>query len=1173
MVSFAKSQKEKELEAAIDGTLVLSEEKERAYFFEKCKSERELKTWIKYFLDLSLPDTTVSRFADCNPQDMIWDIYNKAVLGNNQKKVKDIIYLAARGAGKCNRKGTKILLLNNELKDIENIKIGDIIYTGWSWKKVLNTFDEGVKKGIEIVDKNGNTLCGTPHHRIQAYCKIEKKVKWIELKDIKVGDLVYKSYLLPNKIKNNKYVYLVKDRSASRKEIEDYINKNAPDQKELLFLRSGNLEKIEKINQGDYYFYDLEVEDDHSYWSNGFISHNTLGLAISEFLCIVHAHRDVAHIGVILPQAERCYDYFKSMIRKPRVARHLLPEDKASTPVITKTNMKKTEFIFPNRDECAYEILPCTMQALNGKHSDFVSTDEVDTADKPETLKAFNEIEGIVDSRDGKLGMRIGISTRKSRFGLMNRMIEEAEKAGRTVKRWTALEFTQRCLKDRYGDGKIDIYVNQDDMYVITKKEYDEMLPNKQKVFTHHIATSGCAVCPAFSICYGDLKKQTSKSNMLKPVEDLIQKVRSGGVNFALSQLVNLKPSMEGIVYNEYDPSKHLKTWNELWEKLTGKKYPKGDCTHDIFIQQCKNLNLTCVAGVDFGFSAPSTLVVAYIDKKENVYIVRAIGETGVNDATWVQLIKDKYHRMYNVSLYYPDVADPSAIQIMQQNGLPIAKDIDKSINLGIQTIKRFLRVPGSQDVKLFIAKETAMPLADELTLYHYKMKSDGTISEIPDTDFDHYCFTEGHQILTKSGWKDFKDLGKQDLIANIDKNKNIYFNKPQNIIKYQYNGEVYLFNHKPYFSFEVTPDHNVIYITQADHRKNKTDILRKCKPKDIEYNEIFIPQSARINRASTYKQPFPELDLSDKEWAYLLGAFLSEGCTNINYSHHRVQWVQKKERVLNKYISLFDKIKEKENVQVQIYNGVYSFVLLKKKYFNYFVQFGKSKDRFIPRDILENADRDILLSLYDGLMDGDGSRIKNNNDYSTASMQLAKDFCELSTICGFTAHIKYPYIRKNPKYLPQIKVRISTRSTKMYPVSIIKKKNIIKKQYAGMVYCVTSNTGMIMIRKGDFGANFISGNCDSLKYLMLGMFSNMRPLISTGEIDNLGPMRSADGAYHRAPTAEEYATENNLPFNDNKYTGMEGYGKIGTLNDLNSDENDEEKGGGKAGGGVNFVF
>lgn len=834
MVSPAKSQKEKELEAAIDGTLVLSEEKERAYFFEKCKNERELKTWIKYFLDLSLPDTTVSRFADCNPQDMIWDIYNKAVLGNNSKKIKDIMYLAARGAGKCNRKGTKILLHGGLSKKIEDIKIGDIVYTGWGWKRVLNTFDEGVKEGIEIVDINGGVLCGTPHHRIQAYCEKENKIKWIELKNIKIGDFVYKSYFKPDKTNSGDTCISIRT-STRHKKIEEYINKNNPNQKELAFLNNGGLEKIEKINIGSYYFYDLEVEDDHSYWSNGFISHNTLGLAISEFLCIVHAHRDVAHIGVILPQAERCYDYFKSMIRKPRVARHLLPEDKASTPVITKTNMKKTEFIFPNRDECAYEILPCTMQALNGKHSDLVSCDEIETADKPETLKAFNEIEGIIDSRGGKLGIRIGISTRKSRFGLMNRMIEEAEKAGRTVKRWTALEFTERCLKDRYGDGKIDIYVNQDDMYVITKKEYDEILPNKQKVFTHHIATSGCAVCPAFSICYGDLKKQTSKSNMLKPVEDLIQKVRSGGVNFALSQLVNLKPSMEGIVYNEYDPSKHLKTWNELWEKLTGKKYPKGDCTHDIFIQQCKNLNLTCVAGVDFGFSAPSTLVVAYIDKKENVYIVRAIGETGVNDATWVQLIKDKYHRMYNVNLYYPDVADPSAIQIMQQNGLPIAKDIDKSINLGIQTIKRFLRVPGSQDVKLFIAKETAMPLADELTLYHYKMKADGTVSEIPDTDFDHYA--------------------------------------------------------------------------------------------------------------------------------------------------------------------------------------------------------------------------------------------------------------------------------------------------------------------------------------------------DALKYLMLGMFSNMRPLISTGEIDNLGPMRSADGAYHRAPTAEEYATENNLPFNDNKYTGMEGYGKIGTLNDLNSDEDDEEKGGGKAGGGVNFVF
>jgi len=48
-----------------------------------CKTRLELKNWIHYHLGLDLPDCTVSRYADSNPLDSIWQIYDICVNKNN----------------------------------------------------------------------------------------------------------------------------------------------------------------------------------------------------------------------------------------------------------------------------------------------------------------------------------------------------------------------------------------------------------------------------------------------------------------------------------------------------------------------------------------------------------------------------------------------------------------------------------------------------------------------------------------------------------------------------------------------------------------------------------------------------------------------------------------------------------------------------------------------------------------------------------------------------------------------------------------------------------------------------------------------------------------------------------------------------------------------------------
>jgi hypothetical protein len=387
----------------------------------------------------------------------------------------------------------------------------------------------------------------------------------------------------------------------------------------------------------------------------------------------------------------------------------------------------------------------------NGPHVPLVVVDEIDTV-SGEGLRAYKEISGMLDTKGGRKALRVGISTRKSRYGLMNAAMENAEKEGRTVRKWTVFEFMEPCSDARSGTTEIELYINQDKMEVISPEDYARKDKNKQKDFEMHKGFNKCAQCPLFSICLTDAKKQVSKSPMLKTLDELIQKVRSEGADWALSQLMNLKPQVEGVVFREFEEKIHVKTWNQLWFILTAKEYP-GECSHDMFVKKCHELKLPCYSGIDWGWSSPNTVVFFFVDKRDNVYVIKTDGMTYVSQPSWVHYIKTKYHNKYRCQLYVPDAADQGAIQEMQKAGLPVANQMDKgAINTGIQVIKKFLKTPGSTEPKLFFAKETTTAIITEMFMYHFKTDASGLVTDEPDTQYDHWIDALRYPMTTLFG-------------------------------------------------------------------------------------------------------------------------------------------------------------------------------------------------------------------------------------------------------------------------------------------------------------------------------------------------------------------------------------------------------------------------------------
>ena len=505
-------------------------------------------------------------------------------------------------------------------------------------------------------------------------------------------------------------------------------------------------------------------------------SGKTLGMAIAELLVMLHDERDVCHVGAVIAQAKRCYEYQTNFMLSSKI-RPILEDKTVSQEqrVLQKLNMEKSAFLLSGKT-VTLEVLPCTLKACNGPHVPLVVTDEIDTV-SGEGLKAFKEISGMLDSKGDKKALRVGISTRKSRYGLMNRMMEDAESAGRHVRRWTAWEFTERCPDDRSGVVPTMSYHIQDDMDVVDEATFKLKDPKKQKEYVPHMMPGEkCIKCPAASICLGDAKNQTSKSWMLKPVGELIKKVRSEGTDWALAQLMNLKPSVEGIIYKEFEEKIHVKDWNGMWKVLTGTDFP-SECSHDIFVKKCHSMSLPCYAGVDWGWSNPNTVVYFFVDKRDNIYVVRSDGMTYVSQPEWVHYIKTKYQTMYRCQLYFPDVADQGAVTEMKKAGLPVSADNDKSINSGIQVIKKLLRVPGTMDTKMHVAKETNEPLITEFLTYHFRTSADGTITEMPDTEYDHWLDALRYPLnmLMGKGTMVVGHIIDSDKSTTVDRNGNYY--------------------------------------------------------------------------------------------------------------------------------------------------------------------------------------------------------------------------------------------------------------------------------------------------------------------------------------------------------------------------------------------------------------
>jgi len=341
-------------------------------------------------------------------------------------------------------------------------------------------------------------------------------------------------------------------------------------------------------------------------------------------------------------------------------------------------------------------------------------------------------------------------------------------------------------------------------------------------------------------------------------------------------------------------------------------------------------------------------------------------------------------------------------------------------------------------------------------------------------------CYSDDTEILTENGWKLFKDLEKDEKVATLNpETEEIEYQKPSRYIEYHYNGKMF---HQQGNSIDllVTPDHNLWvgpnyiggYLINKEVREWTFIKAENC-PRFIRYkrNANWIGQEKDFFTLPSTENPTrksEDVKIKMDDWLRFFGIWLAEGCIcysdNGNYGVYISQKDKDKKEIIKRWIN-------KLPFNFTEYND--GFKCCDKQLYEYLKQFGESKSKFIPRELLTLSKRQLKI-LFDSLMLGDGNA--DGWRFAVSSKRLANDFQELLLKIGLAGTVGY-----------QIS---GVAKTEMYPVYISYKElepspnyandKRTYEEYNGTVYSVeVPKHHIIYVRRN--GKACWCGNCCQL--------------------------------------------------------------------------------------------
>ena len=342
-------------------------------------------------------------------------------------------------------------------------------------------------------------------------------------------------------------------------------------------------------------------------------------------------------------------------------------------------------------------------------------------------------------------------------------------------------------------------------------------------------------------------------------------------------------------------------------------------------------------------------------------------------------------------------------------------------------------------------------------------------------------CYDEATEVLTRRGWRFFRDLAWGDEICTLNPATHVIeYQRPEAIVSFKHHKKLISIRNRA-LDILVTPDHNM-YVQSRQNARLRKGGFEFVKAKDLEHRclvkrtgiwsgeemESFALPSVEMGHVLGAEQvaivKAGELTIPMDRWLAFLGVWLSDGAVRQDGPSDEVAIGQKKGQPTGRIRGLLSDLpfdfKEDEN----------GFYCHDKQLCDYLGQFGEAPEKFVPDYVKGLSPRQIgvfleWFSVGGGTPMRDGDRV-----FCSPSRRLVDDIQELLLKIGRVGVVEARRgkgrVRSVDHFADASSVRYEVREWARGLDSWIDRRDTRTVDYDGTVYCAMVKNHVMYVRR-----------------------------------------------------------------------------------------------------------
>jgi len=496
-------------------------------------------------------------------------------------------------------------------------------------------------------------------------------------------------------------------------------------------------------------------------------SYKTLMAAAIEILCMIHFRISIAHMAAIQSQSSKAIMYVNSFFRK--ISKYL----EANRWQKNSDNKGMVQWITDEGEDVYIRVIIATVAGANSEHCAMLFVDEVDVVQDP---RALQEAKMIPCTYKQYFPLTVYLSTRKFAGGLMEKTLKETEAAGGEILRWNIIDITERITHEeaQIHKPKVLRYVSIElPMRNLSPEEYNSLNDEEKGNYEPFEAYAGIAKHPMLSVIRNRLvdRPQENVGGLYKPLVAVRNNFKQTAPEWAEAQLLCNKPSSFGLVYPRFSRHENSIELQEAWEYLTGEANNKN-ITLGFLVDYMHQMGIPFYAGVDWGFTDESTIVIGAVLPDGQIWIMDLISASGLEDTDLIDKYAAEFDEIYRPKRWYCDSSQPGSIKKLNRKVRGTAKGVSKNKDFVIDGLTCVQSViTDSNNVRLLKILKHGNTLRILDSFETYKWKTDGKgdpIDGVPEHGKDGVA-----DIMDAIRYLIFTYLGKKGSFSFAGRRKN----------------------------------------------------------------------------------------------------------------------------------------------------------------------------------------------------------------------------------------------------------------------------------------------------------------------------------------------------------------------------------------------------------------